>query len=40
MQGMVTTNEFINYYKNISSSIDCDDYFELMMRNAWKIPGR
>jgi Ca2+-binding EF-hand superfamily protein len=37
--GMVTKNEFANYYKNISASIDRDDYFELMIRNAWHISG-
>jgi Ca2+-binding EF-hand superfamily protein len=31
--------EFIEYYNNISMSIDRDDYFELMIRNAWHIPG-
>mmetsp|Transcript_10864 Transcript_10864/g.22298 ORF Transcript_10864/g.22298 Transcript_10864/m.22298 type:complete len:890 (+) Transcript_10864:3-2672(+) len=37
--GMVTKDEFINYYKNISASIDSDEYFELMIRNAWHITG-
>lgn len=37
--GIVTLNEFETYYKNISASIDGDDYFELMMRNAWHISG-
>ena len=37
--GMVTKDEFTNYYKNISASIDRDDYFELMIRNAWHISG-
>jgi len=37
--GQVTQKEFIEYYRNISSSIDNDDYFELMIRNAWHIPG-
>lgn len=37
--GKVTRNEFENYYKNVSASIDNDDYFELMMRNAWHISG-
>ena len=23
----------------MSASIDLDDYFELMIRNAWHIPG-
>jgi Ca2+-binding EF-hand superfamily protein len=37
--GIVTGKEFTEYYRNISASIDNDDYFELMMRNAWHIPG-
>lgn len=37
--GIVTQKEFTEYYRNISASIDNDDYFELMMRNAWHIPG-
>jgi Ca2+-binding EF-hand superfamily protein len=37
--GKVTTSEFCRYYGNISASIDEDDYFELMIRNAWKISG-
>jgi calcyphosin len=31
--------EFCKYYANLSSSIDEDDYFELMIRNAWHISG-
>jgi len=37
--GTVTRNEFMEYYKNVSASIDDDDYFELMIRNAWHISG-
>lgn len=37
--GQVTRKEFLEYYRNISASIDNDDYFELMIRNAWHIPG-
>jgi Ca2+-binding EF-hand superfamily protein len=37
--GMVTEQEFINYYTNLSASIDNEDYFELMIRNAWHISG-
>ena len=34
---VVTREEFEEYYANISASIDNDQYFELMMNNAWKI---
>ncbi len=37
--GAVTLDEFEDYYKEISASIDADDYFELMIRNAWHIVG-
>jgi hypothetical protein len=37
--GMVTQQEFINYYTNLGANIDNDDYFELMIRNAWHISG-
>ena len=35
----ITRKDFTDYYNNISSSIDNDDYFELMIRNAWHISG-
>jgi len=37
--GIVTRAEFRDYYKDVSASVDDDDYFELMMRNAWRISG-
>ncbi|KAJ1432493.1 hypothetical protein B484DRAFT_327304, partial [Ochromonadaceae sp. CCMP2298] len=37
--GVVTAQEFENYYANLSASIDDDRYFELMIRNAWHISG-
>merc|ERR1711981_687570 len=37
--GIITRGEFTEYYRNISASIDADDYFELMIRNAWHISG-
>ena len=37
--GVVTPQEWENYYANVSSSIDNDDYFELMIRNAWRLSG-
>lgn len=37
--GVVHLEEFIEYYSDVSASIDRDDYFELMIRNAWHLPG-
>mmetsp|Transcript_21582 Transcript_21582/g.15794 ORF Transcript_21582/g.15794 Transcript_21582/m.15794 type:complete len:200 (+) Transcript_21582:603-1202(+) len=35
----ITLEEFLEYYKNISCSIDNDDYFQLMMNNSWNLKG-
>ena len=37
--GVVTRKEFENYYTNLGANIDNEDYFELMIRNAWHISG-
>ena len=33
----VTLKEFIEYYTNVGSTIDNDQYFELMITNAWNL---
>ena len=33
----VNPEEFEEYYSNVSMSIDNDEYFALMMKNAWKL---
>jgi len=35
----ITSAEFIDYYEDLSANIDDDDYYELMMRNAWHLSG-
>lgn len=35
--GRVDMNEWIEYYNNVSMSIDEDKYFEAMMNSAWNL---
>jgi hypothetical protein len=35
----VTLAEFINYYTNIGATVDNDEYFKLIVRNAWHLRG-
>ena len=35
--GIVTFDEFCDYYRDVSCSIDTDEYFGVMMTNAWKL---
>lgn len=35
--GIVTFDEFCDYFRDVSCSIDTDEYFAVMMKNAWKI---
>jgi hypothetical protein len=38
--GKVTLQEFMEYYRNVSASIDNDEYFALMMTNAWNLDNK
>jgi len=38
--GIVKMNEWLEYYNNVSMSIDDDAYFELMMNNTWNLDGK
>ena len=35
--GKINQNEWIEYYNNVSMSIDDDAYFSLMMNNTWNL---
>lgn len=35
--GKITVDEWMEYYENVSMSIDDDPYFELMMNNCWRM---
>lgn len=37
--GQVTLDEFIEYYTNVSASLDNDEYFAIMMNNSWNLSG-
>jgi len=38
--GKVNMNEWLEYYNNVSMGIDNDEYFDLMMNNAWNLDGK
>lgn len=37
--GIVTKEEFLEYYTSVSASIDNEDYFEQMINGSWNISG-
>ncbi|KAL4239455.1 hypothetical protein ACF0H5_000270 [Mactra antiquata] len=38
--GKVTRDEFMNYYAGVSSTVDDDTYFDLMMRSCYGLPNK
>lgn len=34
---VISFPQFLSYYKDVSSGIDSDDYFVLMVKNAWHV---
>ena len=38
--GNISIPEWLEYYNNVSMSIDNDEYFALMMNNAWNLDGK
>lgn len=36
----VTMDEFLEYYRNVGASIDNDEYFALMITNAWNLDNK
>ena len=34
---IITLEEFMEYYENVSMTIDNDEYFELMLNNGWGL---
>ena len=38
--GVISMEEWLEYYNNVSMSIDDDEYFALMMNNAWNLDGK
>merc|ERR1740130_2410883 len=39
LDGRVTREQFHDYYEGVSSLVDDDKYFELMIRNSWHVAG-
>jgi len=35
--GKINMNEWLEYYNNVSMSVDTDDYFLVMMNNTWNL---
>lgn len=40
VEGHCTLKEFNNYYSNIGATMSNDEYFELLVRNTWRLGAR
>lgn len=38
--GIISMQEWLEYYNNVSMSIDTDDYFSVMMNSTWNLDGK
>eukprot|EP01010_Urceolus_cornutus_P005370 NODE_929_length_1227_cov_249.127334_g706_i0.p1 GENE.NODE_929_length_1227_cov_249.127334_g706_i0~~NODE_929_length_1227_cov_249.127334_g706_i0.p1 ORF type:complete len:272 (-),score=55.39 NODE_929_length_1227_cov_249.127334_g706_i0:116-931(-) len=36
---LITRDDFLDYYSDISAALESDDYFELLVRNVWHLTG-
>ena len=37
VDGVVTYEEFVKYYQDVSASVDTDEYFGAIMKAAWGL---
>jgi hypothetical protein len=38
--GIISMQEWLEYYNNVSMSIDTDEYFQVMMNSTWNLDGK
>ena len=38
--GIITYDEFIDYYTDLSMSLASDEYFVQMMESTWQVPEK
>ena len=38
-EGTISREGFVSYYHDVSAAIADDEYFESLVRNAWRIRG-
>jgi hypothetical protein len=38
--GIISMPEWLEYYNNVSMSVDTDEYFAVMMNSTWNLDGK